>query len=164
MVRTRLAESSDAQRISRLLAVNGSDRGGMLMGEWPIETIERRVAARQPIVIAVDEDDRLLGALLISEKGYDAAPPVLAMLEVWPGRVDAYVYGPVCIAKEARGQGVLEALYGELRATFGDREAILFIRADNRRSLRAHLKLGMREVGRFALNGESFLVLDDKAG
>lgn len=72
------------------------------MGEWLIETIQRRVAAGQPTFVALDEDDRLLGALLTSEKGFDTAPPVRPMLKTWPGRVDAYVYGPVCIASPQR--------------------------------------------------------------
>lgn len=61
MISIRLADLSDAQRISELLTANGSDRGGMLMGEWPIETIQNRVAAGQPIVVA--EDDRLTRSL-----------------------------------------------------------------------------------------------------
>ena len=162
MISTRLARASDARRISELLAANGSDRGGMLMGRWPVEAIEQRIAARQPIVVAVDEVDRLLGVLLSSEKGFENAPPVEAMLKAWPGDDDAYVYGPVCIATEARGQGVLEALCAKLRTTYSNREAILFIREDNPNSLRAHLKLGMREVARYELNDESFIVLSDR--
>jgi GNAT superfamily N-acetyltransferase len=162
MINTRLARTSDARRISELLAANGADRGGTLMGRWPVEAIEKRIAARQPIATAVDEDDRLLGVLLSSEKGFENAPPVQAMLKAWPGDDDAYVYGPVCIAGEARGQGVLEVLYEKLRTTYSDREAILFIREDNARSISAHLKLGMREVARYELNGESFIVLSDR--
>ncbi len=152
---------SDAEAISALLTANSGDRGGMLLGQWPREVIEARIARGQPIVIATDEAGRLLGALLTSEKSFDEAPPVRAMLKVWPGRPDAYVYGPVCISRDARGLGVLEALYAGLRATFPGREAILFIRDDNPRSLQAHLRLGMREVARFDLGGKVFIVLSD---
>jgi GNAT superfamily N-acetyltransferase len=164
MIRITLARWSDAQRISELLSANAADHGGMLMGRWPVETIQRRIAAEQRIIVAVDDDERLLGVLLTSEKGFEAAPPVLAMLKAWPGRADAYVYGPVCIAAEARGHGVLEALHAKLRTIFRGREAVLFIRADNRRSLGAHLKLGMLEVARFVLDDESFIVLSDESG
>jgi GNAT superfamily N-acetyltransferase len=162
MIITKLARASDARRISALLSANAGDRGGLLVGRWPVEAIDQRIAGRQPIVVAVDEDDRLLGVLLSSEKGFENAPPVQAMLKAWPGEDDAYVYGPVCIAAEARGQGVLEVLYAKLRRTYSDREAILFVREDNQRSLRAHLKLGMRKVARYELNGESFIVLSDR--
>ena len=161
MIATRLAEFSDAELISALLTANTADRGGMLMGQWRREVIEKRIANGQPIIVAIGDRDQLLGALLTSEKGFDDALPVRAMLTAWPGRSDAYVYGPVCIAHEARGLGVLEALHAKLRETFPGREAILFIRADNPRSLKAHLRLGMREVARYELAAETFVVLSD---
>ncbi|PDT72553.1 GNAT family N-acetyltransferase [Bradyrhizobium sp. C9] len=162
MIATRLATSSDAEAISALLTANAGDRGGMLLGQWPREAIETRIASGQSIVIATGDDDRLLGALLTSEKGFDAAPPVQAMLEAWPGGPDAYVYGPVCVSPDARGLGVLEALFARLRATFPGREVILFIREDNPRSLKAHLRLGMREVARYDFDGKVFVVLSDR--
>lgn len=161
MIRTRLAESPDAESISALLTADTGDRGGMLLGQWPPDAIARRISNGQLIVIATSEEGGLLGALLTSDKGFDEAPPVQAMLKAWPGRADAYVYGPVCIAREARGRGVLEALYAELQTVRPGREAILFIRQDNPRSLNAHLRLGMREVARYDLKGEVFIVLSD---
>jgi len=56
---------------------------------------------------------------------------------------------------------VLDALYADLVGRRPGREAILFIRAGNTASLRAHARLGMREVGRFTLGGEDFRVLSD---
>lgn len=161
MINTRLAGPSDAESISALLTANTGARGGMLQGQWPLDVIATRISNAQPIVIATGVDDKLLGALLTSEIGYDDAPPVRAMLKAWPGRSDAYVYGPVCVSAAARGLGVLNALYAKLQATFPGREAILFIRADNPRSLKAHLRLGMREVARYVLGGEDFIVLSD---
>jgi hypothetical protein len=163
MMDTRFAEASDAKRISALLTANSNDRGGMLLGAWPVEVIEGRILNNQPIVAATDEDGELLGALLTSEKVFADTPPVRVMLNVWPGDAGAYVYGPVCVASEARGRGVLEAMYAKIQTKFADREAILFIREDNPRSLHAHLRLGMRVVARFELEGEVFLVLSDKS-
>ncbi|OKO74310.1 GNAT family N-acetyltransferase [Bradyrhizobium sp. NAS96.2] len=162
MIRTRLATSSDADAISALLTANSGDRGGMLLGQWPRDMIAARVARGQSIVVATGEDGRLLGALLTSEKGFDEAPPVLAMLKAWPVSPDAYVYGPVCVSEDARGLGVLDALYAKLQTIFPGREAILFIREDNPRSLKAHLRLGMREVARYDFGGTVFMVLSDR--
>ncbi|MGY4571613.1 N-acetyltransferase [Bradyrhizobium pachyrhizi] len=162
MIKTRLATWSDADAISALLTAESGEHGGMLLGRWPREVIETRIANGQPIVIATDDEGRLLGALLTSEKGYGEAPPVQAMLTAWPGSPDAYVYGPVCVSRNARGLGVLEALYAKLQATFRGREAILFIREDNPRSLKAHLRLGMREVARYDFGGKVFIVLSDR--
>jgi len=161
MIRTRLATSSDADAISALLTANSADRGGLLLGHWPREAITARMARGQSIVVATGEDGRLLGALLTSEKGFDDAPPVLAMLKAWPGSPDAYVYGPVCVSQDARGLGVLDALYATLQTQFPGREAILFIREDNPRSLTAHLRLGMREVARYEFGCTVFIVLSD---
>jgi hypothetical protein len=88
MIITRLARSSDAERVSELLSANVGDRGGTLMGAWPVETIDRRIFEGQPIVVAVNDRDRLLGVLLSSEKGFENAPPVRAMLRAWPGADD----------------------------------------------------------------------------
>lgn len=162
MITTRLATSSDAEAISALLTANAGDRGGVLLGQWPREVIETRVARGQSIVIATGDEGRLLGALLTSEKGFGEAPPVQAMLKAWPGSSGAYVYGPVCIAPDARGLGVLDALYARVQATFPGREAILFIREDNPRSLKAHLRLGMRAVARCDFGGKVFVVLSDR--
>ena len=162
MIKTRLATPLDADSISALLTANSGDRGGMLLGQWPREAIETRIANGRPIVVATDDEGRLLGALLTSEKGYGEAPPVQAMLKAWPGSPDAYVYGPVCVSRDARGLGVLEALYAKLQATFPGREAILFIREDNPRSLKAHLRLGMRGVARYDFGGKVFIVLSDR--
>jgi len=163
MITTRLATSSDAEAISVLLEANSGDRGGMLLGQWPREVIATRISSGQSIVVATSEKSQLLGALLTSEKGFDDAPPVRAMLKAWPGGPDAYVYGPVCVSRDARGLGVLDALYAKLQATFPGREAILFIREDNPRSLNAHLRLGMREVARYEFAGKVFIVLSDGA-
>ncbi|WP_229160910.1 hypothetical protein [Bradyrhizobium brasilense] len=102
MIRTRLATLPDADAISALLTANSGEHGGMLLGQWPREAIEARIASGQSIVVATDDEGRLLGALLTSEKGYGEAPPVQAMLKAWPGRADAYVYGPVCVSRDAR--------------------------------------------------------------
>jgi len=76
---------------------------------------------------------------------------------------DAYGYGPVCIDRAARGQGVLEALYRELVARRPDREAVLFIRADNPRCAARPSPLGMREVAGFVLDGGAFIVLSTRS-
>jgi GNAT superfamily N-acetyltransferase len=160
MITTRLATSDDAEKISALLTSNSADRGGMLLGDWSVGEIKARLRDHQPIIVAISET-ALLGALLAEEKTHASAPPVMAMLAVWPGRPDAYVYGPVCVAADARGKGVLEALYAGLVAQFPGREAVLFIRADNPRSRQAHVRLGMREVAHFTYQNEPFVVLSN---
>lgn len=59
------------------------------------------------------------------------------------------------------GQGLLALLYSAMRARHGGAEAVLFIRRDNIGSLRAHERLGMREVAAFVCDGADFAVYSD---
>ena len=162
MITTRPANLDDVERISALLTANAADRGGSLYGDWSVAVVEDRIAAGDLIIVAMDQT-HLLGVLFTSEKARASAPPVLAMLAAWPGTVDAYVYGPVCIDQAVRGKGVLEALHADLVTRRPGREAILFIKANNPRSLHAHARLGMEQVASFALHGEVFAVLSDRS-
>ena len=161
MMITRAATLDDAERISGLLMANTAHRGGMLVGDWSVGAVRECLAAGQLIIIATDAAD-LLGVLFTSEKSQATAPPVVAMRAAWPGSADAYVYGPVCVDRVARGRGVLEALYAEVVARRPGREAVLFIKTDNERSLRAHTRLGMVQVASFALGAETFTVLSSR--
>jgi hypothetical protein len=158
MIQTRLATIDDAEAISALLTANGADRGGALYGDWSLGVVSQCITRGALIIVAMD-GERLAGALFTSDTAGASAPPVVAMLRAWPGSAGAYVYGPVCIDRDARGKGVLEALYADLVARRPGREAILFIKADNPRSLRAHGRLGMTIVASFTLQGEVFMVL-----
>lgn len=50
-------------------------------------------------------------------------------------------------------------MFAELRQRLPAREGILFIRRDNPASLRAHARMGMREVAGFSHSGAAFAVL-----
>src|SRR5580693_7415281 len=134
MIEIRQAEIEDAVRVSSLLMTNSSERGGALYGDWSIGLVTKWITSGALIAIAVD-GSKLVGVLFTSEKTQAAAAPVVAMLRVWPGTADAYIYGPICIDEAARGQGVLESLFAYVAARLPGREAILFIKANNTRSL-----------------------------
>lgn len=157
MITTRRAIVDDAEAISALLMANGAEQGGALYGDWSIGVVTGWIKSGALIVVAT-QGSRLTGVLFTSEKSQASAPPVLAMLKAWPGRDDAYVYGPVCVDRHARGLGVLEALYREVAARLPGREAILFINSLNGRSLRAHVKLGFKDVSNFRHEGQEYLV------
>ncbi len=95
-----------------------------------------------------------------SREAYAGVPVVEAMLRSYPGASpDACVYGPVCVAEEARGRGLAAAMFAALRARLPGREGVLFIRRDNAASLRAQERMGMREVAGSALGGAEMAVL-----
>jgi predicted GNAT family acetyltransferase len=50
-------------------------------------------------------------------------------------------------------------MFAALRALLPGREGVLFIRSDNAASLRAHAKMGIRQVASFEHAGATMLVL-----
>ena len=157
-VRVRRAGTVDVAAVSALLVENGVERGGSLVGNWELPEIQMRIARGDAIYLA-EYGDRLVGVLVTEERDNVTNPRILAMLDAWPGGAGAYVYGPVCVDSAARGKGVLAKLYEQLIRDRPDGEAILFIRSSNELSLKAHLRLGLREVAQFQLSGESYRVL-----
>jgi predicted GNAT family acetyltransferase len=81
------------------------------------------------------------------------------MLRAYRGTSDAYVYGPICVDEAERGRGLAGAMFAALRARLPGREGVLFIRRDNAASLRAHARMGMREVAGFTHDDAVFAVL-----
>jgi L-amino acid N-acyltransferase YncA len=158
-----LASVADLDEVTALLHANSPSQGGTLTGEFSRDKVAHMATSGAPVVVA-RRDGRVVGVLFSSAKeNADAPPSVRAMLAAWPGSPDAYVYGPVCIADGERGRGLLAQLYTALRAYYSGSEAVLFIRRDNAASLRAHQRLGMREVAGFALDNVDYSILSDCA-
>ena len=158
----RAMTEADFDGIAALLYANAPEQGGTLTGYYTRDRVAWILGTALYATVAVDResDGAIVGILFAMAKDVSSAPPVIrAMIEAWPGRADAYVYGPVCIAESARGQGLLPRLYAKLGARLAGREAILFIRRDNEASIRAHLRLGMIEVAGFVLDGTQYAVL-----
>src|SRR5262249_31524750 len=82
-----------------------------------------------------------------------------AMLAAYPGTPDAYIYGPICVDAEERGQGLSRTMFAALRKHLPGREGVLFIRQDNAASLKAHASLGMQTVAAFTHRGVAYNVL-----
>jgi predicted GNAT superfamily acetyltransferase len=152
------ATDTDLDGILELQAANQMANGGALSGELP----RARIAAMMddmPLVVARGEQG-VLGFLMTTTRAMNADFPIIrAMFAAYPGSADAYVYGPICVAASERGKGLAQALFQELRRLQPGREGILFIRRDNAPSIRAHLRMGMREVAGFEMNGIEFSVM-----
>ncbi len=153
------AAAEDIDGILDLQERNQPERGGTLSARLPREWLEAAVA-EMPVIVAKKEG-RVVGYLISASRArYAGVPVVEAMLRAYPGAApDAYAYGPVCVAEEARGRGLAAAMFAALRARLPGREGVLFIRRDNAASLRAHATMGMREVAGFAHGGAEMAVL-----
>ncbi|OQS10788.1 N-acetyltransferase [Chromobacterium violaceum] len=159
MLDIRPASLEDLDGVAALLQANAPSSGGALTGEFPAAKVAAMLRSDLPAVAAL-RDGRIVGVLFASSTTQPSPPPpVAAMLRAWPGEPDAYVYGPICVAESERGQGLPARLYAAQRSLLPGREAILFIRRDNAASLRAHLRLGLREVAGFTLAGAAYAVL-----
>ena len=149
---------SDLDGIVALQAANQPERGGTLSTCLPPARIAEMMS-EMPLIVA-RRDGRVAGYLMTSTREMNADVPVInAMLAAYPGTADAYVYGPICVDAGARGKGLAQAMFSELRRLIPMREGILFIRRDNPASLRAHEKMGMRQVAGFVFGGSEFVVL-----
>lgn len=152
------ATEVDLDGIVELQAANQPERGGMLSASLPRARIAEMIRGR-PLIVA-RRSGRVVAFLMNSTREMnDDVPIIRAMLEAYPGTADAYVYGPICVTEEERGKGLAEAMFTQLRRVERGREGILFIRRDNPASLRAHTKMGMREVAGFVFGGTEYVIL-----
>jgi Acetyltransferase (GNAT) family len=153
------ASAADIVDIVALLQANEASRGGSITGHFDRDMVAAFLAD-MPVIIA-RQDDRLAGVLVSSSVAAVGHIPVIAaMLRTYRGGADTYIYGPICIDARDRGRGLAEKLFSSLKTVLPAREGILFIRADNAASIRAHQeKLGMTPRGRFVLDGVEYMVL-----
>ena len=152
------ATEADLDGIMELQAANQPERGGMLSANLPRSRVAELMLGR-PLIVA-RRSGRVVAFLMNGTREMnDNIPIIRAMLDAYPGTADAYVYGPICVKEEERGKGLAQAMFTELRRLERGREGILFIRRDNPASLRAHTRMGMREVAGFVFGGIDYVVL-----
>jgi L-amino acid N-acyltransferase YncA len=163
MCRIRLATGADVPAIMDLQAHNLPDNGGLLSVGFPQVWFETAIAA-MPVIVAVRaaevREGEVIGYLVSAPfSALEGVPIVQAMLRAYPGSPGGYLYGPICVAEAARGQGIALAMFSALRAELPGREGIAFIRRDNVASLRAHRRMGMLEVANFDFDGAAHVVI-----
>jgi L-amino acid N-acyltransferase YncA len=153
-----LATADDIDGVLDLQERNLPHRGGTLSARFPRAWFATAITAL-PVIVA-RRDGRVVGYLVSSPLTAHAGVPVVqAMLRAYRGTSDAYVYGPICVDEAERGRGLAGAMFAALRARLPGREGLLFIRRDNAASLRAHARMGMREVAGFTHDDAVFAVL-----
>jgi predicted GNAT superfamily acetyltransferase len=151
------ATDADLDGILALQASNQIDRGGTLSASLSRSRVSAMMH-EMPLIVARREE-RITGFLMTTTREMNADLPIVqAMFKAYLGAPDAYVYGPVCVDAEERGKRLARVMFEELRALEPGREGILFIRSDNEASLRAHIRMGMREVAGFQFSGFDFSV------
>jgi L-amino acid N-acyltransferase YncA len=153
-----LATRADIADILALQERNLRENGGTLSVRFSAEWFETALGD-MPILVA-RRSGRVVGYLVSSSKAAQADVPIIqATLRAYPGAADAYLYGPICVADTERGRDLPAVLMSALRQRLPGREGITFIRRDNVRSMRAHAKIGMREVAEFVHGGAAIVVV-----
>lgn len=111
-------------------------------------------------VVALD-GERVVGYALVMLPAFRERLPILepmferlARLEHRGRPVDAcriFVMGQVCVDREYRGRGVLDGMYGAMRALYSDRYDLVVteVARRNARSRRAHARVGFELLERY---------------
>jgi len=153
-----LGRAEDIPGVLVLQEANLAERGGGLAVRQTADWY--RNAIREKSLVVGRYDSKVVGYVLGTSLAAKAHVMIVqTMLRSFPPPPDCYLYGPVCVAKTQRGKGLAGALFQVLQTHMAGRPAMTFIRADNMLSLRAHRKMGMRELGAFVTDDVSYIAL-----
>jgi GNAT superfamily N-acetyltransferase len=171
---------ADLEGILALQAANLRDtldpavalREGFVTARYDLELMEA-MHRETPSIVALD-GEAVVGYALVTTRGVGGRHPLLADLVAqidrshWRGapvrELDYLVCGQLCVAASHRGQGLVDALYGEFRRTMSPHyEAVVTdVARDNPRSLRAHQRCGFVAYGTLVYGGALWdLVIQD---
>ena len=151
-----LATPNDIPGILTLQEPNLPDSGGSLSVRQSADWF--RNAVLQKSVVAGRRSDKVVGYVLGTSLAAKAHVGIIqSMLRTFPPPPDCYLYGPVCVAEAERGKGLAGALFEFLRTHMDNRPAMTFVRTDNAPSLKAHRKMGMRDLGPFLHNDVPYI-------
>ncbi len=173
----RRAAAADYAQILELQAANyianlsDAERAqGFLSAQFTAEQTARIAEDLGTTVALVG--DCVAGFLCAFRKEFPTGSPVIAQMlssydtlrfEDRPlSSFASYIYGPVCIAREYRGRGLLRGLYEAQRSDLAGKFEIgvAFVSRSNPHSLSAHaIGLGMSEAGDFTVLGNIYAAL-----
>jgi ribosomal protein S18 acetylase RimI-like enzyme len=153
-----LATPSDISGMLALQEGNLPDKGGSLSVRLSEDWFKDAILEESAVVCRYD--GKVVGYVMGTSLAANAHIAIIqAMLYAFPPPPDCYLYGPICVAESERGRGLARAMFEDLRARLVGRPAMLFVRADNAASIRAHHKMGMRDLGTFMNDGVSYIAL-----
>ncbi|WPX54801.1 MULTISPECIES: GNAT family N-acetyltransferase [unclassified Pseudomonas] len=154
------ASKTDLQGIVELQHANQLAQGGTLAAELAPHQIEEMMQDMPQIIARRNAE--IVAFLMTTSQAVNKKRPIPVVektLQAYPyAESDAYIYGPICVSDEERGNGLAQLMFEKLLEEEPGRQGVLFIRGDNEPSLRAHKKMGMNKVGEFDLNGAVFHV------
>jgi predicted N-acetyltransferase YhbS len=145
-------------------------KGGFLSAEFTLQQVVE--AAGDLGVFVAREAGEVVGAVFAFRHDAGNHPPIVremlrtaekSLFRQQPlGARRYFVYGPVCIAREHRGRGLLRSLLSRVLDELSGRyeAGVTLVANENAHSLRAHTAgLGMEQVAEFDFNGRRHSVL-----
>ena len=155
-----------------LNSINEEDKAhGFVTTPFTRAQLERLIGEEEGITIA-RSDGRLVAYAMAASWDYWAQWPMFVYMREGLPRLslagqaldsdNSYQYGPVCIHRDFRGQGLLEQLFEYSRGHMTRRYRFLvtFINRRNPRSFAAHTrKIGLEVIDEFSFNGGDFYEL-----
>jgi ribosomal protein S18 acetylase RimI-like enzyme len=141
------------------VSTEAARRDGFVTVAHSLESLEA-MHALAPSVIARQGEEFAGYALVMPVEARPLVPilePLFAMLDtlLWRGQPVAalpfYVMGQICVARDHRGKGVVDALYAAHRTHYAERYSLCVteIATRNTRSMRAHERVGFEVVATY---------------
>jgi len=177
MIKYKIANNENIDGILQLQAKNlvsnlkdDEKADGFVTTPFTIEQIENLIKL-DGVFIALDEndEDKVISYVMCASWHYWVAWPMfeymasfLETLEYKNQKLtmdNSYQYGPICVAKEYRGNQIFENIFEFAREKMSKKYPILvtFINKINKRSYEAHVrKLGLEVITEFEFNNNNF--------
>ncbi|MDL2211619.1 hypothetical protein LJB88_01955 [Erysipelotrichaceae bacterium OttesenSCG-928-M19] len=164
------------QQRYHVATINEEDKkDGFVTTLFTKEQLQALIEQENGISIAVDNDGKIVGYAMAGSWDYWSEWPLFQyMIEDLKNVTydneqmsieNSYQYGPICLAKEVRNQGIMEELFNYSLSTMADRYPymITFVNTINPRSYEAHVrKAKMDVIKTFPFNNNKYWMLGIK--
>ena len=157
------------QNLKANLSPNEQLEEGFVSWPYPLKLLEEMNRLAPSII--VKQEDEVVGYALVTlveaSAFHEDLKLMLANIKAvhYKGRPLAqykfYLMGQVCIKKGFRGKGVFNLLYQEHKKVYGKDYELLVteISAKNKRSLKAHEKMGFETIHKYKIDDDEWIVV-----
>jgi len=151
------------------LTPNEIEREGFVTVNHDLETLQL-MNSYEPQIIAVEHGIVVGYALVMTRQLEDKIPVLQPMFQKLNelsfeskliSKSRFYIMGQVCIAKAYRGKGLFAELYNKHKTEFSNRYdyCITEVSDSNPRSMKAHLKIGFKNIHSFTDDTDTWNIL-----
>ncbi|MET6989713.1 GNAT family acetyltransferase [Sediminicola arcticus] len=178
MIQTRLGNLSDIFGVLKLQELNlyknlseEELKGGFVTTPFTAKQIEE-IIEQQGLYVCVNEQENVIAYVFAGSWAYFSQWEIFNIMtsrfhnisfnNVQITTNNSFQYGPICIQKDYRGQGIINSIFETMRLFFVDKYplSITFINNLNVISKRAHThKLGWQVIDTFEFNNKTYIAL-----